>query len=640
MFFLLKITHSFLLVALLGLLWAQLSSAADPRIDEFMASNKATLVDEDGDESDWIEIYNPGTTPINLNGWYLSDESSNLVQWRFPDVTLEADRRLLVFASGKNRTVPGLPLHTNFSLNEDGEYLALVRPDGSTVVQSFDPFPAQRDDISYGFNVNTTDVVLLAEGAAAKGLVPINGNLGTTWTATGFDDSQWLSGTTAVGYDYGSLIGLDVGAMMGNNQSVYARVPFTISDPADYEFYTLRLKYEDGVIVYLNGTQVFADNVPDPVGWQSGAPLNRPDSIAQQFRDIDITPFRDQLVVGENVLAFHGLNNGLNSSDLLISPEIIGRTFPLGVPEPRYFVEASPREANGSGFSELAGDVLLSSAGRTFTGFTQVELAETDPVAGAEIRYTLNGDVPESDSTLYTGTITLNDSAYVRARVFEAGKGPGLIAGDAFLKLESDVANFTSDLPIIVVDNFGRGGFQGDPQKESVISFFEPINGRTSPNSTPSIVTRSGIKRRGSSTGGQPKPNLAVEAWDEYNRDIDIEPFGMPAEADWVLYAPLHFDPSFMNNPLMYDLSNQLGRYAVRTRSWRYSSTPMAAIWKWRTTTESMCSWRRSIAKAIGWMSIDCCRNRPWSPTLPVVTSSKSIERTRVTPVSPLPASR
>ena len=566
MFFLLKVARSVLLAAVLGLPWARLSTAADPRIDEFMASNKATLVDEDGDKSDWIEIYNPGTTAINLDGWYLSNDSGNPIQWRFPDVTLEADRRLLVFASGKDRTVPGLPLHTNFSLNEDGEYLALVRPDGSTVTQSFDPYPVQRDDISYGFNVNTTNVVLLAEGDAAKALIPGNGALGTTWTATGFDDSPWLSGTTAVGYNYGSLIGLDVGAMEGSNQSVYARVPFTLSDPVDYEFYTLRLKYEDGVIVYLNGTQVFADNVPDPADWQSGAPFNRPDSIAQKFRDIDLTPFRDQLIVGENVIAFHGLNNGLNSSDLLISPEIVGRTFPPGDPEARYFVEASPREANGSGFPELAGDVLLSSTGRTFTGSTQVELAQANPEAGAEIRYTLNGDMPESDSTLYTGTIVLNDSAYVRARVFEAGKGPGLIAGEAFVKLESDVANFTSDLPIIVVDSFGRGGFQGDPQKESVIAFFEPVSGRTSPNSTPSIVTRSGIKRRGSSTGGQPKPNLAVEAWDEYNRDIDIEPFGMPAEADWVLYAPLNFDPSFMNNPLMYDLSNQLGRYAVRTR--------------------------------------------------------------------------
>ena len=552
--------------AVFGLIGLQFASAADPRIDEFMASNKATLVDEDGDRSDWIEIYNPGTTAINLSGWHLTNQSTNLVQWQFPDVTLQPDRHVLVFASGKNRTVPGQPLHTNFSLNENGEYLALIRPDGSSVVQSFDPFPAQRDDISYAVTVNTTNVVLLAEGAPATALIPANGTLGTTWTASSFDDSQWLSGTTGIGYDYGAQIGLDVAAMRNTNQTVYARVPFTVADPAEYEFYTLRLKYEDGVIVYLNGTQIFADNLPDPVDWQSGAPANRPDSIAQLFRDIDITPFRNLLDAGNNVLAFHGLNNGLASSDLLISPQVVARTYPEGNPESEYFVVATPREANGNGFAEIAGDVLISSTARTFTNSMQVQLAEANPVPGTEIRYTLNGDEPDSNSTIYTGTITLNNSAYIRARVYEAAKGPGHVAGEAFVKLESDILNFSSNLPIIVVDNFGQGGFLGDRQKESVISFFEPINGRTSPQDAPSIVSRSGIKRRGSSTGGQAKPNLAVEAWDEYNRDVDISPFGMPAEADWVLYAPLNFDPSFMNNPLMYDLSNQLGRYAVRTR--------------------------------------------------------------------------
>ena len=555
-----------MLGAFFGLIGLPLVLLADPRINEFMASNQSTLVDEDGDRSDWIEIYNPGTTAINLSGWHLTTESSNLVQWQFPNVTLQADRYLLVFASGKNKVVAGQPLHTNFNLNQDGEYLALVRPDGSSIVQSFDPFPAQRDDISYGVTVDTTNVVLLAEGDPATALIPPNGTLGTSWTATSFDDGQWSSGTTAIGYDYGTQIGLDVAAMQNTNQSVYGRVPFTVADPAVYEFYTLRLKYEDGIIVYLNGTKIFDDNFPDPVDWQSGAPANRPDSIAQQFHDIDITPFRNFLNAGNNVLAFHGLNNGLGSSDLLISPEVVGRTYPAGNPSPDYFAEATPREANGIGFVELAGDVLISTTGRNFTGTMQVQLTEANSVSGTEIRYTLNGDEPDSGSTLYTGSITLNNSAYLRARVIEPGKGAGLVAGEAFVKLESDITSFSSNLPIIVIDNFNRGGFLGDPQKESVISFFEPVAGRSSPTSLPTISTRSGIKRRGSSTGGQAKPNLAVEAWDEYNRDVDISPFGMPAEADWVLYAPLNFDPSFMNNPLMYDLSNQLGRYAVRTR--------------------------------------------------------------------------
>lgn len=551
---------------MLSWLCGQKLAAADPRINEFMASNRATLVDENGDKSDWIEIYNPGTTPISLDGWYLSTATTNLTEWQFPDVTLEPDRYLLVFASAKDRRVIGQPLHTNFRLNENGEYLALVRPDGSSVVQSYNPFPIQRDDVSFGFSLNTTNITLLAEGAAATALIPVDGSLGTNWISTAFDDSQWLGGTTGIGYDYGSQIGLDVGDMRYTNETVYARVPLTVNDPAEYEFYTLRLKYEDGIVVYLNGAEIFADNVPALLDWQAGAPGNRSDSIAQQFRDINITSFRHLLNAGENVFAFHGLNNGLSSSDLLISPELVGRTFAAGNPEPGYFVVATPREPNGNGYVQIAGDVNISSKGQTFTDTIQVQLTEATSADGADIRFTLNGDEPDQNSSLYTDTLTLTDSAYIRARVFEPNKGPGIIEGEAFVKLQPDIVDFSSNLPVIVIDNFGRGGFLGDPQKESVVSFFEPVDGRASPTNTPSIVTRSGIKRRGSSTGGQAKPNLAVEAWDEYNRDVDIEPFGMSEEADWVLYAPLGFDPSFMNNPLMYELSNQLGRYAVRTR--------------------------------------------------------------------------
>ena len=56
-----------------------------------------------------------------------------------------------MFASGKDRSDPTKQLHTNFSLATSGEYLALVKPDGTTVTKEFAPkFPAQFDDSSYG----------------------------------------------------------------------------------------------------------------------------------------------------------------------------------------------------------------------------------------------------------------------------------------------------------------------------------------------------------------------------------------------------------------------------------------------------------------------------------------------------------
>ena len=62
-------------------------AAANPIISEFMASNTTVIADEDGDYSDWIEIYNPTTSPINLDQWCLTDDADVLAKWRFPAAT-------------------------------------------------------------------------------------------------------------------------------------------------------------------------------------------------------------------------------------------------------------------------------------------------------------------------------------------------------------------------------------------------------------------------------------------------------------------------------------------------------------------------------------------------------------------------
>lgn len=124
----------------------------EPRISEFMASNRTGLTDEDGAFSDWIEIHNPDTAAIDLTGWYLTDNAGDRRKWRIPAVTVPAGGQSIFFASGKNRTNPAGRLHTNFSLAADeGEYLGLVRPDGITVAHEYAPrYPAQEEDVSYG----------------------------------------------------------------------------------------------------------------------------------------------------------------------------------------------------------------------------------------------------------------------------------------------------------------------------------------------------------------------------------------------------------------------------------------------------------------------------------------------------------
>src|SRR5262245_32784967 len=93
-----------LLVCLACGIHAAPSSPAPMVISEFMADNLSTLLDEDGDPSDWIEIYNAGAGPQSLGGWSLTDDAGEPGKWRFPlGVQMPADSYLIVFASGKNR---------------------------------------------------------------------------------------------------------------------------------------------------------------------------------------------------------------------------------------------------------------------------------------------------------------------------------------------------------------------------------------------------------------------------------------------------------------------------------------------------------------------------------------------------------
>jgi hypothetical protein len=171
-------------------------------ISEFMAANNSGLRDQDKEFSDWIEIYNPDRAAVSLAGWYLTDDPVSLTKWRFPDVMIPGQSFVIVFASAKDRTNPQGELHANFSLDRDGEYLALVRPDGTTKASEFAPaYPRQLSDISYGISMTNQTQVFVAPEAAARMFFPANDQLGLMWTQPAFNDSTWTPVTLGVGYD-------------------------------------------------------------------------------------------------------------------------------------------------------------------------------------------------------------------------------------------------------------------------------------------------------------------------------------------------------------------------------------------------------------------------------------------------------
>lgn len=124
-------------------------------INEIMASNGATLADEDGDFEDWIELYNPGSSAVHLRGFGLSDRYDEPFRWVFPEVIIEPGDFLLVWASGKDRRTTTAPLHTNFRISADGEELLLTAPEGIRIDETMCPKIPR--DVSWGRDPDGVD---------------------------------------------------------------------------------------------------------------------------------------------------------------------------------------------------------------------------------------------------------------------------------------------------------------------------------------------------------------------------------------------------------------------------------------------------------------------------------------------------
>lgn len=366
-------------------------------INEFMASNDTGIVDENGDFSDWIEIYNPTGDAVNLLGWSLTDESADLTKWAFPDVDLGGGEFLVVFASNKDRDLG--ELHTNFKLGSSGEYLGLV--DGSqTVVHAYDPsYPGQVSDQSYG----------LVDG-----------------------------------------------------------------------------------------------------------------------------------VVGSDV----------------------------------YFAESSAGSENAQ--PTISETVTFSRVGGNF--ISNFSLSLHTAFAGGVIHYTTDNSFPTSSSPVYNGTISVNSTVNVRAMVSAVGYADSAVTSASFVKLASNVQNFTSDLPIVVLENWGAGdlpnkGYSSDgtgivqvPRQASNISVYgDKDQTGNALNSVPTLDSRMGNRIRGSFSSTFAHKAYAVETWNEHDLEQNINPFGFGEESDWILYYPNHTrDRSLFGNSLMWDLSQQMGQWAPK----------------------------------------------------------------------------
>ena len=315
-------------------------------ISEFVASNTASFEDGRGSSSDWVELYNNGSTSVDLNGYHLSDDASDPFAWRFNQtVSLAPDSYMVVFASGQNEVDPGGFFHTDFKLSAGGEYIGLFDPAGN-VLSEFGAggtdYPAQQTDISYG----TSAGALVDANSPSHYLVPSNGTLGNSWNTVNFNPAAngFTAGVASIGYENSPNSSTSFADLIFNPQlpvgttSTYLRTEFNVVDASAVSDLTLSLQFDDGFAAYLNGTLVESRHAGNGLAWNATASAIGDENSALTFVDFNLNDNVGLLQDGKNVLAIHALNRS-NSSDYLLVPRltsssVVGQTGYLASPTP------------------------------------------------------------------------------------------------------------------------------------------------------------------------------------------------------------------------------------------------------------------------------------------------------------------
>lgn len=429
-------------------------------INEICPANNSLITNNDGEFNDWIELYNAGASPVNIEGYGLSDIASEPYQLTFPDYVMNPGSRLLIFASDKNET---------------------------NLVDHWESAVRASDDWRYFVGNSEPD---------------------TNWRNLSFNHNGWPTGDGGIGFADG-----DDGTVIPQCTSVMMRRVFNVPDTSDIAKAIFHMDYDDGFVAYLNGVEIARANLGSPGDrpgysvlatisheaqlWQGG----RPDSFY-----IDPVFLKQILLPGNNVLAIQTHNATAASNDLSSIPflsfgmrspgstyhavpswfrapakEYFNAPFKLsrtgetvylyddlatiedqvtfigmemdnsygragdGNPSWCYFATPSPDAANQSGncFQGYAAQAVFSLSPGFYPGTMWLTLSNNTP--GGTIYYSENGDDPTSSSPVYSAPILLNKTKTIRAKVFAPSYLPSQTVTNTYF-IDEDI-----ELPVFTI---------------------------------------------------------------------------------------------------------------------------------------------------------------------------------------------
>ncbi len=507
-------------------------------INELMPSNASVITDEDGDYSDWIELSNTQSTPIDITGYGISDDPNDPFKFVLPQLILPADDHLLIFASDKNRT---------------------------EFVRHWETIIDWGDTWKYRFGTSEPPV---------------------EWKTLNYNDQSWSSGPSGFGYGDG-----DDSTILPAINTFYIRKIFNVSDISEVIKAVLHVDYDDAFVAYLNGIEIARANIGTiniPPAYNVSADSASEALIYQGERPggFEIENINSFLQQGNNVLAIQVHNFGTSSSDLTCIPfltlglknvpanpnganplldllqsyihtnfKLSGEGENIVITSPSMttidnvqfgslqtdisygrkpdgssnfvlFAEPTPGVSNTTtGYNGTSGEPVFSLSGGFFQSVVTINL--TPGVNGEQIYYTLDGSEPDENSTLYTSPVQITSTKVLRAKEFGTGMIPGrTITNTYFINVQSNltVVSISTDPDNFFDEEVGiytmgdsaeteypyfGANFWKDIEKPVHIELYET-------DGSQAFSIDAGVKIFGGWSRGHPQKSLAIFARSKY----------------------------------------------------------------------------------------------------------------------------
>lgn len=498
-------------------------------ISEFMEKNRTTLRDEDGDFSDWIELWNRSDEAVDISGWNLSDRENQL-GWTLPEMSLQPGERIVIFASGKDRQ--GAELHTGFSLSGD-EGVWLRNEYGYLCSSALcadcdgDVSMALGDDGSYGQSLYPTP--------------------GYENTAAGWESFQ---------------------------QSLSCESPLIINEaqvynlnlaPVNKEYYDwVELKNNSGAALLLSDYYISDD---------------RDDYLRYRLPEVELGPGEFILLYctsealpegyyaagfelnSENEQLYLATAEGelLDSVSLKDIPYLGSFGRMAGENGWFYFSSPSPGGENYGGQRRVAEKPLSLTADGVYN---DVEGMYVELSASGSIRYTLDGSAPTAESPEYTGPIYIDKTTVIRAVNFEEGALPSRTLSLSY------IINENHSLPVLSLLTDSPAEFdtmynakQKGVELPASLSLYEEDG---------SFTIGCGVSMHGETSLVLPKKNMSVRfrgAYGQSTLNYDIYDGGVTEFTNLLLRSGQDFPISIIRNELSQELCAQATDKVINQRS-------------------------------------------------------------------------